>query len=519
MAVNKVETVDIVRDLVTLLVTELTGSGAWVENVGENTFTMPICKTYWLKAQDVITIDGTDYTISSVIRDTSVTVTTSVAPNGLTFFLEAPSFYHGTIVQTNQELSQDSKDVSERSPMAYLFRDLTDTFFDDSNLLDRETSIRLFFLHDTNFQDFTTDLADEETLEPMRSMAYFFVEEILKKSKLIGKIEDYDIRDYLKFGVENASGYTENIFNDNFSGVELTITLPILRKYLCECDDVRAKIKYIDSDSVLKSSNYGSLIVCTPNGDATEINVSNSNDSYSVDTLLDLELPNINFTDSDGITTSVPSMEDITATLCATITNTSFIYKTGQDTSYQSGDLIGDDNSNGVDFFTLSYNNGFGNTSRFTLKDGTQLTSSSIYGDSDLPIDSVFVDWSTWNIEDSEVLCWLVNDLTSSTWSTAITNGQVAPSGEPSLGWHLPNIAELISVLDFGGNSTNNKLIMQYFQGHTNVNRDLWTSTTNPNNTGNAFYLANQTNISAISKGNSNPYIKCRYYTLTELGL
>ena len=48
--------------------------------------------------------------------------------------------------------------------------------------------------------------------------------------------------------------------------------------------------------------------------EATVINVSNSDDSYSVDTEVSLELPNINFTDSDGITTSVPSMEDVVCT-------------------------------------------------------------------------------------------------------------------------------------------------------------------------------------------------------------
>ena len=47
---------------------------------------------------------------------------------------------------------------------------------------------------------------------------------------------------------------------------------------------------------------------------AGPIRVSNSNDSYVVQVYSDLELPNINFTDSDGTTTSVPSMENIVAT-------------------------------------------------------------------------------------------------------------------------------------------------------------------------------------------------------------
>ena len=55
----------------------------------------------------------------------------------------------------------------------------------------------------------------------------------------------------------------------------------------------------------------------TCGGEPFAVNVSNSNDTYNVDTELDLELPNINFTDSDGITTSVPSMEDITAVACS----------------------------------------------------------------------------------------------------------------------------------------------------------------------------------------------------------
>ena len=70
-------------------------------------------------------------------------------------------------------------------------------------------------------------------------------------------------------------------------------------------------INVTDSDGTVTSVPSMEDITCTP---PVALNISNSNDSYDVDTLVDLELPNINFTDSDGITTNVPSMENITAT-------------------------------------------------------------------------------------------------------------------------------------------------------------------------------------------------------------
>ena len=72
-------------------------------------------------------------------------------------------------------------------------------------------------------------------------------------------------------------------------------------------------ITVTDSDGTVSTVPSMENVVCTPSG-SSSVRVSNLNDSYDVTTSVDLELPNINFTDSDGITTSVPSMEDIVAT-------------------------------------------------------------------------------------------------------------------------------------------------------------------------------------------------------------
>ena len=64
----------------------------------------------------------------------------------------------------------------------------------------------------------------------------------------------------------------------------------------------------------MKSFNLDTTVTVCGNTPQLPINVSNSDDSYIVDTLVDLELPNINVTDSDGTVTSVPSVQDVTCT-------------------------------------------------------------------------------------------------------------------------------------------------------------------------------------------------------------
>jgi hypothetical protein len=230
-----IETWKIVRDLVlSMSITLDVGTNQWVDN-GDGTFTLSICKTYWLDTLTEVTINSVVYPIDSVVNDVSITVTSATVPDNTIITIPNPFFYSGTIIQSNEEISNSNKDVSARTPMAYLYRDIEDTFLPADSIVERETPIRLFFLHEEDFANFTSEVNSDEVLEPMRQMAYYFID-TLKRSSQIGKIDsNYNIRDYSKFGVDNISGYTQNIFNDQYSGVELSITLPILVDYRCGC--------------------------------------------------------------------------------------------------------------------------------------------------------------------------------------------------------------------------------------------------------------------------------------------
>jgi len=128
------------------------------------------------------------------------------------------------------------------------------------------------------------------------------------------------------------------------------------------------------------------------------IKVSNSNDSYLVNTSVDLELPNIDFTNSDGVKTSVPSMEHIIAKQCPSPPSGIAYnrnYSAGQTTSYalyddgwqeingkyydyailpnslytQELDLVTDPTGE-----TLKHLNAFGNKYRYTYENGNICT-------------------------------------------------------------------------------------------------------------------------------------------------
>jgi hypothetical protein len=195
-------------------------------------------------------------------------------------------------------------------------------------------------------------------------------------------------------------------------------------------------------------------------------------------------------------------------------------YKTGQTVAYATGDDGDLEMGNGTDFYTLSDNNGFGSTNRFTLKDGTQLTSADVYGDATVGTSKVVVDWASWDRVNDKVLCYFTDRIggAADIWDNQIAKGLIAPSGEPTDGWHLTNIHELSATLNYGGNSAG-RLILNYFEFYDSTTIDLFTSTTNPTNTAEVYRLLDNESYNIGAKTLINNGYQCRYYTLTELGL
>lgn len=228
----RIETVDIVEDLVSRLnmplkITEV------VDNL-DGTYKLETCNTYYLQAGFDVFLGLVTYQVVSVDINELVTVKGLSAPLIGSYSLPTPYFFHGSILQTNTELSQ-VPDVFSKTPMVYLKRTFHETFYGKEAALDRESNLTLFFLTQADFEAWRTDDHDLHAIKPMRNMAYAFLE-MLHKDNQVGTLESFDLIDRIKFGVVvSDKGTVSSYWNDKLSGVELSISLPINKNYTCKC--------------------------------------------------------------------------------------------------------------------------------------------------------------------------------------------------------------------------------------------------------------------------------------------
>ena len=111
------------------------------------------------------------------------------------------------------------------------------------------------------------------------------------------------------------------------------------------------------------------------------------------------------------------------------------IPKTGQTTSYATGDDGATQRGRLTNFTTLPSNNPFGNTNRFTSKTGTQTYTNS-----------VAIDWTTYN--GTTVLAYYFGDANTRAWATQLTQ-YTSSTIDGLTGWSLFNINEATNIMNF----------------------------------------------------------------------
>jgi hypothetical protein len=174
------------------------------------------------------------------------------------------------------------------------------------------------------------------------------------------------------------------------------------------------------------------------------------------------------------------------------------LMKTGQTTSYRTGD-DGDLEAGRADSFTvLASNNPFGNTNRFTDELGGQTYTKNIV-----------IDWSTYN--GSTVLGWyIIDNGTNVTWNAAIDGALAISVTGFTTGWRLPNIMEFCSIMNFSLTSQLNYAPLNF------GGKAFQTSTTNGFTTTNNWTI-NSTGTPGVSvKSNaSGRFVGVRTFTVT----
>ena len=175
-------------------------------------------------------------------------------------------------------------------------------------------------------------------------------------------------------------------------------------------------------------------------------------------------------------------------------------YKTGQTTSYATGDDGDLERGRGSDFTTLDFNNPFGNTNRFTDTLGGQTYA-----------DDIVIDWSTTNYINETVIGWYGVVLgVGVSWATAMS-GQPYTVGSYN-DWYIPNFNEAATIINWGGNSLSHI-------GISNTGKTYWTSTTLPTAITLAQFFGDIPFFGNGVKTATRNFIVLRYFTFTELGV
>jgi hypothetical protein len=173
------------------------------------------------------------------------------------------------------------------------------------------------------------------------------------------------------------------------------------------------------------------------------------------------------------------------------------LMKTGQTTSYRTGDDGDLEAGRATNFTTLASNNPFGNTNRFTSELGTQTYTKNIV-----------IDWSTY--DGATVLGYYrVVNASDVTWNTAIDSAAALSIVGYTSGWRLPNKREMENICNY-----QLTLLLNYspmnLSGFT-----IWISTTYLASTTLAYTLANSWINLSTKTGLSGRWMACRTFTVT----
>lgn len=177
------------------------------------------------------------------------------------------------------------------------------------------------------------------------------------------------------------------------------------------------------------------------------------------------------------------------------------LLKTGQVTSYRTGDDGDIKAGRDTSFFILPSNNPYGNTKRFLDELGTEVYTNKIV-----------IDWSTY--DGSSVLGYRKTDNGSNvTWNDAIDGALAVSIGSFTTGWRLPNMLELQNIQNIGLASSD---LFNYSPFNlSTISTSLWCSNTLGTNTAYSWRYGIYGTRDYQPKTSTYRYIPVRTFTVS----
>lgn len=204
------------------------GDGTFTITIAKDNFTK-LCKTYWIRVGLILTINAIDYEVTAFTQDIDVTLKGTVSPTA-TFTLNAPFYFHGTPIASNNEWINQRKE-EEKYPLIYLIEPLNEEFQDELSGIEKISSLNLLFL-DITFQKKNTVDNYVSSINPLEEMVDLFVD-LFKEEGLVLSFS-HGQKNHVKIGVETSNkGHTKKILNDPLNGIEMSSSISFLSSTEC----------------------------------------------------------------------------------------------------------------------------------------------------------------------------------------------------------------------------------------------------------------------------------------------
>jgi hypothetical protein len=198
-----------------------------------------LCKNKWIRVGQVITDSlSKQWLITSIAANGNVTLTDPASPTALVkrqvLTIKSPKYLFGTHWSANNEYTLRGQDSRVKLPLVWLVENIREEEFDERSSIERNSQLRFYFLDDNNPSQYLNADYRLNVVTPMIGLKDAFIQAI-KDNLLFDDYGSVSTRNLTRFGNENEKGYFENILDENLSGVELVITLPIFKRGSCNC--------------------------------------------------------------------------------------------------------------------------------------------------------------------------------------------------------------------------------------------------------------------------------------------
>lgn len=198
---------------------------------------LEFCKTKWGRKGKLIEDQSANvFQITAINYDedmTAVSIPTGTSFSEGEYLLPEPFFISGTKLATNREWTIADSNLMRKTPIVWLLETIDETRFGRGDSREFEASLRMFFLDETDIKNYYTEDHRREVVLPMQKLVAEFIEAVNSDVRFKA-VEDYRMRTFSRFGVENENGMFQNVLDANLSGVELTISLTKF-KTNCKC--------------------------------------------------------------------------------------------------------------------------------------------------------------------------------------------------------------------------------------------------------------------------------------------